>query len=70
MCILKGDQVGSDHGGAISIDAKVPGMPYYLGRPALAVPAGTVLSYLAYTAAGWTNDTPSAAGSAHSIAGQ
>jgi hypothetical protein len=70
LCIPKGDHVDSDQVGAISIDAKAAGTPFYLDQPALAVPAGTVLSYLAYAAAGWTNDTPSAAGSAHGIPGQ
>jgi hypothetical protein len=44
--------------------------PDFLNQPIVAVPAGTVLEYRAYVDSGWTNATPSAAGSAQAIPGQ
>jgi hypothetical protein len=49
------------HGG------RAPGKLVFLNQSVPAVPTGTVLAYRAFLTAGWTNDTPSASGSAQSI---
>jgi hypothetical protein len=42
----------------------------FLDQPIVAVPTGTILAYRAFLNVGWTNDTPSAAGSAQTIPAQ
>jgi hypothetical protein len=73
-CTKDGNVVHILSGGAFEITGPhgghAAGKFVVLDQPIVAVPAGTVLAYRAILNAGWTNATPSAAGSAQGIPGQ